>query len=399
MLKKRGSVLSVGPVDLRGEVISTYLNELEKLEKEQYEKQLNAAQSGPAVFDKPGLETTEIELTPEMREKLTLLAGEIIKAWNVNVQSIEVVQGAQMALVWKIVTDEGIICLKRIHRPEKKALFSIHAQNYLAEKGYRVPAIIATNDGELFAKHGPFLFVVYDWIEGRQFDMNVPEDMAWIMKGLAEYHQNSRGYLPPEGVEPFSKLGQWPKHYIKRCQQMESWKLIAEQQPDDPFSQLYLEVIDEFIDSGRWILEELRESYYSQWVDESRKTPTLCHQDYGTGNTLLRDNEVWVIDLDTTAFDLPIRDLRKMMIPAMEDQTAWNKDIFDQMLNGYESVNPLTNEQKKVMFIDMKFHYELYDVCRDKYSLKNDVAVEELNKVIEFERMKSRELNWMIGEL
>jgi spore coat protein I len=395
-VKKHGTLLSVGPVVLQGEVLSTYLGEIEEKEKVRDEAKNHVQVADQDEID---AETSDVELTPEMREKLTLLAGDIIKSWNVHVESIEVVQGGQMALVWKVMTSEGPKCLKRIHRPEKKALFSIHAQHYLAEKAYRVPAIIKTNNGELFAKHGPFLFVVYDWIEGRQFNMNVPEDLAWIMKGLAEYHQHSAGYTPPEGIPPFSKLGQWPKHYIKRCLQMESWKLIAEQEPNDPFSKRYLETIDEFIESGRTILQELNSSYYPEWVTNSKKNPTLCHQDYGTGNTLLRDNEVWIIDLDTTAYDLPIRDLRKMIIPAMEDQGTWRQDVFDQMLGGYESVNPLTNEQKKVMFIDMKFHYELYDVCRDKYSLKNNVAPEELAKAIEFERLKSQEMNKMIENL
>ena len=83
------------------------------------------------------------ELTLEMQEKLLKLAELLLPNWNLNVESIEVIQGGQMALVWKFMTDEGPKCLKRIHRPEKKAVFSIHAQDYLAKKGMRVPGIIS----------------------------------------------------------------------------------------------------------------------------------------------------------------------------------------------------------------------------------------------------------------
>ncbi|WP_311775092.1 CotS family spore coat protein [Alkalihalobacillus sp. TS-13] len=339
------------------------------------------------------------ELTPEMLERLQLLAEKLIVNWDFEVQSIELIQGGQMALVWKIMTEKGPRCLKRMNRPEKKSLFSIHAQDYLAKKGARVPGIIPTKQGSLYAKQGPFLFVLYDWIEGRQFDISVPEDMEWIMKGLAHYHLDSVGYKPLSGIPIFTKLGRWPNHYVKRCQQMQSWKLLAEKTPEDPFSVEYLKEIDYFIEFGREVLGKLQESHYPEWVAKCKESPNLCHQDYGTGNTLLSNEEVWVIDLDTTTFDLPIRDLRKMIIPTMGDTGVWNDEVINHMLKGYESVNPLTPEQKKVMMIDMLFPYELHEVAREKYGKKNDVLAEEFTVAVEFERSKVQEINRILSEL
>ncbi|RYM05625.1 CotS family spore coat protein [Sporolactobacillus sp. THM7-7] len=344
-------------------------------------------------------ETEEPELTPEMIEKLVKLASTLLPNWELNVQNIELIQGGQMALVWKFTTDKGTYCLKRIHRPEKKALFSIHAQDYLAKKGSRVPGIIPNKDGQLYTKHGPFLFVVYDWIEGRPFDLTVPDDLEWMMKGLGQYHLDSIGYEPPEGIPVFTKLGKWPKHYIKRCQQMESWKRIAAETPDDPFSQVYLSEIDAHIQNGKAILEKLQSSYYPEWVDACKQKPNLCHQDYGTGNTLFSDGHIWIIDLDTTTFDLPIRDLRKTIIPLMGDQGAWDRNLFHHMLSSYEKVSPLTKEQKKVMFIDMLFPYELYETAHEKFGRKNEIMPEELMQAFEYEKKKGEEIEQLIRNL
>lgn len=341
----------------------------------------------------------ENDLTPEMTEKLIKLASTILHYWDISVQEIELIQGGQMALVWKIITDKGPLCLKRIHRPEKKSLFSIHAQDYLAKKGSRVPGIIPNKEGGLYTKQGPFLFVVYDWIIGRPFDLTVPEDQAWIMKGLAQYHLDSVGYLPEEGIPVFSKLGEWPKHYIKRCQQMESWKQIAAGAPDDPFSQLYLSGIDQHIEHGRSVLKELQESYYPEWVAKCELKPNLCHQDYGTGNTLLSNDQIWIIDLDTTTYDLPIRDLRKVIIPLMGDQGAWDQELFNHMLASYESVAPLSMQQKKVMFIDMLFPYELYETANEKFGRKNELPPEELMQAFDYEKRKGEEITSMISSL
>lgn len=213
-----------------------------------------------------------------------------------------------------------------------------------------------------------------------------------MMQGLAEYHLNSAGFWPPEGVPAASKLGQWPKHYMKRCRQMEAWKLIAEEQPDDPFSSIYLEIADEFIGCGKDVLSQLEASHYGDWVEKCKREPTLCHQDYGTGNTILVGGEVWIIDLDTTAYDLPIRDLRKIIIPMISDAGTWQPELFDLMLSAYEEVNPLTAEQKKVMYIDMMFPYEFYDVVRDKFSLQNEGSSDALEEAAAFERLKNEVL-------
>lgn len=341
----------------------------------------------------------EFVLSPEEELKLVKLAETIIKNWDVQVDLIEVVQGGQMALVWKLHTPNGPICLKRIHRPEKKALFSINAQDYLAKKGTRVPGIIPNKNNELYTKFGPFLFVVYEWIEGRPFELTVQEDLEFIMKGLAEFHLASIGYQPPAGVPVFTKLGRWPNHYIKRCQQMETWKLVAATMPDDPFSQLYLAEVDPFIQEGKNTLNRLLSSGYTEWVAETRKMPNLCHQDYGTGNSLLgTDGQIWVIDLDTVSFDLPIRDLRKMIIPLLDTTGVWQEDQFNIMINAYESISPLTAQQKQIMFIDMLFPYELYDIIRERYVRKTPLMAEELAGGFEYERIKSAALNQIIAD-
>ncbi|WP_010631700.1 CotS family spore coat protein [Sporolactobacillus vineae] len=342
--------------------------------------------------DDPGLD-------PEMTEKLNQLAFTLVKKWPFKVNTIELIQGGQMAIVWKLDTDRGPLCLKRIHRPEKKALFSIFAQDYLAQKGSRVPGIIPNQAGNLYTRQGPFLFVVYDWILGHPFDLTLREDQEWIMKGLAQYHLDSIGYQPPEGIPVFSKLGKWPKHYIKRCQQMVSWKLIAEREPDDPFSKRYLAEIDPFIQHGRDVLKQLLTSGYSEWVDRCSRQPNLCHQDYGTGNTLFSDGNIWIIDLDTTTFDLPIRDLRKVIIPLIGDQGDWDQQLFDTMLSAYESVNPLTADQKEVMLIDMLFPYELYETANEKFGRKGEVPEEELIGAFAYEERKKAQVSALRSQL
>lgn len=330
-------------------------------------------------------------------ELLIKLGLFLLQNWDIHVKSIQVIQGNQMALVWKLETDKGILCLKRLHRPEKKAKFSIHAQDFLAKKGFRVPSIHTNKNKKLYTKFQSFLYVVYDWILGTPFDFEVKEDLEMVMGGLAFYHKESIGYLPPPDVDTFSKLGKLPIHYTKRIQQLESWKIIAKSQSTDSFAQIYLKEIDYFIEEGKKILTDINKSNYQSWVEAVNKKPNLCHQDYGTGNTLRGlDGDIWIIDLDTTSFDLPIRDLRKMIVPMLDSTSTWNDETFYTMLDAYESITPLTDEQKRIMFIDMLFPYELYDVIRDKFIRKSPFTEKEIVDAMEYERIKNRAISKLL---
>lgn len=395
VLRKKSSVLSVGPVLVRGVRQSINLNEAARQSEKKQKEEKDAARESRS----PSNSTADEELSEEMRQQLILLAKEILQDWAFHVKNIEVIQGGQMALVWKVETDGGPVCLKRIHRPEKKALYSIYAQHWLSEKGARVAEIIPTADGKMYVKHDPFLFVVYEWIEGRPPELQNDDDLKKVMAALAEYHEKSKGFTAPAGIEGPNKLGQWPYHYRKRLQQLTSWKQIAKRQPENPFSREYQEKIDSFLSSGEAILKELRASSYNEWVERCKKEPVLCHQDFGAGNTLIRNDEVWIIDLDTTAVDLPIRDLRKMIIPEMENEPEWNDKRFSMMLESYESVSPLSVEEKRVMYIDMKFHYELYECCREHFALHQEPGLAALKQVEAFEQRKEKALNSRIAQL
>lgn len=58
--------------------------------------------------------------SPVTNERLVHMARLLLKQWDVEAKAIDVIQSGQMALVWKVYTDDGPKCLKRIHRPKKR---------------------------------------------------------------------------------------------------------------------------------------------------------------------------------------------------------------------------------------------------------------------------------------
>lgn len=337
---------------------------------------------------------TESEDLIKEKQAMIKLGKQIMNKWDIKVYEIEPIQWGQITLVWKMKSDQGLICLKKLNRPEKSALFSIRAQEYLNKNGIHVPGIFPNKNNELYTTVGSAIFVVYDWIEGTHLDITLKEDRKKLMRELAKFHKASIGYEPLTGIPVVTKLGKWPDHYLKLCQQLESWKSLAIMQPDDKFSQIYLQEINFFIKQGRELHKKLLNSDYSLWVEKTKKAPNLCHPDYGTGNTLLGyDGHFWLIDLDTVCFDLPIRDIRKMFESCVKPEDPWDDTIVQTLLSAYESVTPLTNREKKILMIDLLFPHKLYSIAQKKYYMKEPISSDELIKFIEFEKIKGKKLS------
>ena len=86
----------------------------------------------------------------------------------------------------------------------------------------------------------------------------------------------------------------------------------------------------------------------------------LAHQDYGWSNGQMGPGGIWVIDLDGVAYDLPFRDLRKLITSTMTDMGTWDITWIRGMIEAYNRGNPLTQEMFDILWIDMAFPGEFY---------------------------------------
>jgi CotS family spore coat protein len=69
---------------------------------------------------------------------------------------------------------------------------------------------------------------------------------------------------------------------------------------------------------------------------------------------------MWIIDLDGVAFDLPIRDLRKLISGTMADLFHWDANWVMEMIHAYHEANPITPELYDLLMIDLSMPNEFY---------------------------------------
>ncbi|MED3623796.1 CotS family spore coat protein [Neobacillus thermocopriae] len=307
---------------------------------------------------------------------------------HLQLTNIEIIQGGGIKTVWKVETTEGTFCLKRIRKSLPIVKFTTSAQAYLSSKGALVAAIIPTKDNNLYFVHEGYALVLYSWIEGTDLDMEKNQEHLEIgLKGLAQFHKDTVGFVPPSDCETYNRMGVWPDNFKKMLEEFKQWKLVSEQL-NTPFHQTYLNIADEIIEMAEKSVQLLDRSCYHEWVKEIGEYGYMCHQDYGKGNALQTEKGVYVLDLDNLAYDIPLRDVRKLIFKRMAELESWDLNLVEHLINCYASVFPLTEDQRKIIYIDLLFPHKFYGYVKKPFKKGKDGEIRKLLKTFKVEEDK-----------
>lgn len=295
--------------------------------------------------------------------EVKILANQALKHYDMTVFSMKLIttKPDKGGALWRLETSKGTRSLKLLHRRPARSLFSIAAHDYLFRRGARVPALVPTKAGKLYVELGNKLWIVNTWIkpltQASKINLDGAEKLCY---GLGEFHKLTRGYQPPPGAERPSRLFRWPEYYQKIINKINWFKVLTQTYKDAPASSYFLSVVGQFEKQAREGLASLRQSAYSKLAARGEKYWGLAHQDYGWSNGQLGRGGVWIIDLDGVAFDLPIRDLRKLITGTMDDLGEWKLKWIKGMISAYHKANPIEPGLYQVLLIDLAFPNELY---------------------------------------
>ncbi|MFC5450859.1 CotS family spore coat protein [Paenibacillus aestuarii] len=317
---------------------------------------------------------------------------------HIQVNQIEVIQSGGIKTIWKMQSAVGTICLKRIRKPLPIVKFTTAAQAYLAGRGALVASILPTKSGELYFVHEGHALVLYSWIEGTDLDMERNEEhLRAGLRGIARFERDSLGFQPPSDCEVYDKLGKWPLHYAKMTQELIDWKAIAEEE-SSKFHETYAQLAVVMIAAARQALDLLRTSAYAKWVAAVEPYGYLSHQDYGKGNALQTERGVYILDLDNLTYDLPLRDLRKLITKRMDELGTWTAADLNTWISYFEEELPLTDERRRVLYIDLLFPHTFYGEAKKPFKKGDtDYEPEKLIESFEFEIAKNAVLQQLLA--
>ncbi|AWX57022.1 CotS family spore coat protein [Brevibacillus brevis] len=297
------------------------------------------------------------------------IADQVIKEYDMSVKSRTLITSKpdKGGAIWRIETDKGPRSLKVLHRTPERSLYSVAFQEYVVKQGARVPALIPARNGSLYVEKGGKLWIVTDWIAlqpATKVDLVGAQELCY---GLGEFHRHSKGYVPPTGAKNSSRLYRWPNHYQKIAKKIGWMREVAKAYSEIPTSKSILAVIDRYEQQAWAALEKLKASAYPKMIKMGEAHWGLVHQDYGWSNGQNGPGGLWVIDLDGVSYDLPFRDLRKLITSTMDDMGVWDVSWMRGMIEAYHKANPLDRESFEVLLNDMAVPNEFYKHLKEMF--------------------------------
>lgn len=327
--------------------------------------------------------------TASTGESLEKLALEVLKRYGLVPESMTVIQSGAIKTVWKIKVNGRMLCLKRLRQSIDKARFSANAQIHIKNSGGLVPGIILDTSRQPIVQYNDQLFVLYEWINGADLNFGAPADLKRAVQGLARFHIASRGYRPEEDSRVSSKLGKWPEQYGSMKNKLAVWKENALGNLSQPHYAAYAKYSDSMINLANQAIERLGRSKYGQLTGENSGSIVLCHQDYGKGNAIAAGNDIYVLDLDGVTFDLPARDLRKVIGKIAENKGRWEADSIREILGWYAEVNPQNEHERETLYIDLLFPHWFYGLVKNLFQGGKSLKGAEIERIARLEETKA----------
>lgn len=270
------------------------------------------------------------------------------------------IQAEKIKDVFKVDTTQGVKNLKVSPLKPKRLLFVHQAIEHLINGGFtKMKPFIPTLQGATYVSDGRYAYTLFDWIEGRQCNFANQAELAEATQVLAELHRHTFGFVPPPRSNMRQQLGKCLKHFEERYQNLEEYRQIALQIPNEDFSRLYLENCDYFIALAAQAINRLQESNYSQLVAKAEIEHPFCYGDPAARNFIFTpEGRILMIDFDSCRLDLPVMDLVKFIRRVMKKYN-WSYPVASFIMDAYQTINPISRDElgvmKAVFYFPQKF--------------------------------------------
>lgn len=314
----------------------------------------------------------------------------ILDFYPFQLKSIKLLSNKSGRITWEIATDSGTKILKQANMQPSRMIFLAGAHAHLQNQGLPITPIHQTKNGGYCVGDDEYSYVLYDKIEGSEVIYYNKDLLNKIMEFTGLFHQKSKGYLPDEESKMRTRLGKWHKLYRWKLQELEGNKQIALSSQNDPFSNLFLEQVDQMLLRGQKALNQLDHSEYYSWTEEIIASGSFCQQDFTLARFIDNEGSPVMKELHSITYDLPSRDLRILLNKLMKKLSVWDQELALDLLQSYDRISPLTEKQYEVLWIDLAFPHLFCSIVHkyflsqkkswsdEKYiwALQNIIAVE-----------------------
>ena len=184
--------------------------------------------------------------------------------------------------VYLAYTDKGTKIIKKSKKEPEKLLYIHGLKEYIYQRGFHnLDRFLISKQGLPFVIEEQKIYIMEDFIFGRECSFSNPFDRSAAMRTLAELHIYGQGYIPPTGAAERNDIGKWEKNYLRKINDMVTIKQkVKMKKYKDVFDKMYLEDVDFFLEIAWRAYDTLRNSRYKILCKVAESIKPICHHDY-----------------------------------------------------------------------------------------------------------------------
>lgn len=305
----------------------------------------------------------------EIGGKDRIMLGEVLSYYDFNVDTVEKVRSA-----YKVFTDKGVFCLKRVSHGYRKAKKSYSLMKYLKEKGFNnIAEYYFTKKGKALVKDKDTAFYLTYWIEGREASFSVPYEILRCSELLADFHNNAKGFIANKHVKIKSHTKKWRKTFTKSLNELERFmKHIDNLKLKSEFDYAYRSSIDYFKKEAEQAISILDCSHYNELSEYYINEGFICHDSYYYQNIIIDNNDIlFIVDLESCQFDMPMSDLGKLIRRILSKKRyKWDFDLCRRIIDSYCKVRSMSTKEYEILLAMLVFPHKFWKLGKKRY-IKN----------------------------
>lgn len=270
----------------------------------------------------------------------------------------------------KVNTPEGFKCIKKVNYSVERLLFIHDVKEHLVQRGLKfIDRFIKAPSGYPYVVHNNDIYVLIDWIDGKECDFDNMAEIKTAIEGLARFHGCSEGYLPSENIKAKNELGKLPLVLKKRSDEFLKLKKIAKK-GKNRFDYVYMENVDFYLEKSLNSLKILSSPAYERLVEKAERSKGICHRDYSYHNLILsREGGLYIINFDYCCYEIRAYDLISFLRKIMSE-CNWNVEVAMNVINWYDTVSRLDEDEIKIIAALMEYPQKFWRIANRYYNSK-----------------------------
>lgn len=309
----------------------------------------------------------------------------VLSQYKLKIHSIENIKFKdtdKQRAVYKIHTNKGPKCLKKVYYDKHTLLFIYSAIEWLNMKGICCPRLLPAKTGVRFVEHLNHVFILTDWIDGRKCSYDNTSDIIISAKVLGKLHKSSLGFIPIR--DSFFRISatDYYDSYNKHLNQLPSLYNKASLMQDE-FSKTFLKTYSYNLKCARESVSTFSSLDFGKNFGDYTSRFSICHLDYVNKNLIFSDRGLYIIDFDNTKMDYPVHDIVYFLKRILRRKhTLWDFNTFITAIDSYESSRTLSRNEHLFILSALQFPHKYWKISKEYYKYSRESDIYTYNKQI-----------------